>query len=677
MSLNIQAISWPKHCANSPILSEYQNNFTESNSEENMQTLQELQKQVQLSKFLNEINNQIRSTLELEDILNSACRLLGVMLKCSRVSILVRESEDEDSFITKGEYNSGDYPKQLNIKVPVADNPHLKTLIEQPGVLAVTRFLEFPGIGEKTRELAASLNIKSMLACAIRYQGKVNGIIGLHQCDREREWTEWEAQLLEDVSCQLAIAINQAQLYRDIRQQAERESLLRLVIEQIRSTLDLNTILQTAVQGARQLLNTDRVVIYQFKENWLGIVVVEDVISPWQSVLGDMGADDCFSGEYAHLYQQGRVRVINDVDNSGLDPCHRNFLKKLQVKANLIVPIAIGEKLWGLLIAHECRSTRKWQPAEIRLLGQLGSQIAIAISQAELYAQVQETAAKFQAQATQLQITLEELRSAQMQLIQNEKMSSLGQMVAGIAHEINNANNFIHANLFHAREYAQTLSKALDICAAACPQAAEAIATLNAEVELDYIREDFPKMIESMQQGSERIRNIVLSLRNFSRLDESESKPVDLHEGIESTLAMLKHRLKASIEIRKQYGSLPLVECHARQINQVFFNLLDNAIDAIEENGGVGEIVISTAQKQPDWVTVSIRDNGIGIPAEIQERIFDPFFTTKPVGQGTGLGLSICYQTIVQGHQGRIRCISSVGKGSEFIVELPVKTKNK
>ncbi len=675
MSLNVQAPSCPWPRSNSPLLSEYSHIFTESDSEENAQTLQVLQQQVQLSNCLNEINNQIRSTLELEDILNSACRLLGVTLKCSRVSILVKESEDDDSFTTKGEYNPGDYPMQLDVKVPVADNPHLKRLIEQPGVLAVTRFLEFPGMGESARELVASLDIKSMLACATRYQGKVNGIIGLHQCDREREWTEWEAQLLEGVSSQLAIAINQAQLYRESRRQAERESLLRLVVEQISSTLDLNTILQTAVRGARELLDTDRVVIYQFKDNWRGTVVVEDVVSPWQSVLGDMGADDCFSGEYAHLYQQGRVRAINDINNAGLDTCHANFLASLQVKANLIVPIAIGEKLWGLLIAHECRSNRRWQSTETKLLGQLGCQIAIAISQAELYAQVQDAAAKSQAQAMQLQATLEELRSAQMQLIQSEKMSSLGQMVAGIAHEINNANNFIHANLFHAREYAQTLSEAIDSCAAACPQAAEAIASLNAEVELDYIREDFPKMIESMQEGSERIRGIVLALRNFSRLDESESKPVDLHEGIESSLAMLQHRLTASIKIRKEYGSLPLVECRARQINQVFFNLLDNAIDAVEATTGAGEIVISTAQNEPDWVTISIRDSGAGIPVEIQDRIFDPFFTTKPVGQGTGLGLSICYQAIVQGHGGRIRCLSSGGKGSEFIVELPVSKK--
>ncbi|MBW4495094.1 MAG: GAF domain-containing protein [Oscillatoria princeps RMCB-10] len=640
--------------------------------DEGQAALAQLQQQVELSRLLNQINNQIRSTLDLEEVLNSACRLLGIALNCSRVSILVKESSEAETLTTKGEYNRGEYPVQLDVEVPVADNAHLQVLMAQPEPLAVTRFLEFPGLGEGTKELVKALGIRSMLAVATRYQGRVNGVIGLHQCDREREWTDWERQLLEGVACPLAIAINQALLYRESRRQAERESLLRLVIQQIRSTLDLKTILQTAVRGVRELLDTDRVAIYQFKEDWQGTVVVEDVISPWLSVLGDMGADDCFSGKYAHLYEEGRVRAIHDIHSAGLDPCHVKFLQRLQVRANLIVPVVIGEKLWGLLIAHECRSTRRWQSCEIDLLRDLADQIAIAIGQAELYSQVQDTAAKYQAQAERLQATLEELRSTQLQLIQSEKMSSLGQMVAGIAHEINNANNFIHANLPHAREYAETLSEGIDCMAEACPEAAAALARFNDEVELDYIREDFPKMLESMEEGSGRILEIVRLLRNFCRLDEAEFKAVDLHEGIESSLAMLQHRLKSGVNIRKEYGKLPPVFCCAGHINQVFFNLLNNALDAVEATGSSGEVTVRTQATESDSVTVSIRDRGVGVAPEIQERIFDPFFTTKPVGQGTGLGLSICYQVIVKGHGGRIRCVSQPGEGAEFIVELPV-----
>ncbi|MEG4322349.1 MULTISPECIES: GAF domain-containing protein [unclassified Microcoleus] len=650
----------------------------------------QMQQQVQLSNLLNQINNEIRSTLDIEQILTSACRLLGQALQCSRASILVKESHTEKTLVTRGEYNAGDYPIQLGMKVPITDNPHLAAVVSGQESLALTKFLDFPGLNAQTRKIAEALEIKSMLAVATRYQGEVNGIIGLHQCDREREWTHWEQQLLEGVASQLAIAINQAKLYSKTRRQAERESLLRLIGNQIRSTLDLGTILQTAVREVRQLLQCDRVIIYQFDDNWQGKVVVEDMTVPWPSILGDMGADKCFRGDYADLYQQGRVKAINDIFNAGLEPCHVDFLDSLQVKANLIVPIVTSRseenslatgtnanfqfpgKLWGLLIAHECHDTRNWQRQEMELLSQLADQMAIAIQQAELYSKVREAAVKSQAQTQQLQAALQELRSTQQQLIQTEKMSGLGQMVAGIAHEINNANNFIHANLFHAQEYFKILNEALELCGNACPEARDVIVRINEELELDYVREDFSKLLNSMREGSSRIRSIVTTLRSFSRLDHAEFKAVNLHEGLESSLLMLQNKLKTNIKIEKQYGNLPPVKCHAGQINQVFYNLLDNALDAIDSAGKPGELTIRSWQSEPDWIAISVRDTGNGIPAEIQDKIFDPFFTTKPVGKGTGLGLSVCYQVIVQAHGGRIRCVSQVGEGTELIVELPL-----
>ncbi|MDF0552379.1 GAF domain-containing protein [Kamptonema sp. UHCC 0994] len=680
-------------------------NISLAKTEEQEKLIVQLQQQVQLSNLLNQINNEVRRTLDLEEVLNSACRLLGEALKCSRTSILVKESEEEESLVTRGEYNAGEYSTQLGMKVPICDNAHLQTLICQDRPLAVTKFADFSGLGEETREIIKTLRIRSMLAVATRYQGRVNGIIGLQQCDREREWTEWEQQLIEGVASQLAIAINQAKLYAETRRQAECESLLRLVSNQIRSTLDVKTILQTAVREVRQLLNTDRVVIYQFKDKWEGEIVVEDLIIPWPSIFGDSISDNCFSQEYAQHYLEGRVRAINDIQKAGLDRCHVDFLTALQVKSNLIVPIVIcrtenssleveneekeedprgqrskpspsslsSSRLWGLMIAQECQSIRHWQLQETELLRQLGEQMAIAIQQAELYAEVQLAAVKSQAQAQKLQTTLEELRSTQQQLIQSEKMSSLGQMVAGVAHEINNANNFIHVNLFHAQEYAKTLSEAIEICANSCPEAAATVIKLEEEFELDYIRQDFPTLLKSMQEGSDRIRSIVTTLRNFSRLDESQFKPANLNQGLESSLAMLQNRLKNGIEIQKEYGDLPLLECNAAQINQVFFHLLQNALDAILTSGKPGKVTICT-ESADKLVTISIRDSGVGISPEIQNQIFDPFFTTKPVGKGTGLGLSICYQAIVKDHGGTIRCYSKVGEGTEFVVQLPLAT---
>ncbi|HEY9858479.1 MAG TPA: GAF domain-containing protein [Candidatus Obscuribacterales bacterium] len=634
----------------------------------------QLQQQVKLSNLINQISNEIRSTLDLEEILNSACRLLGQTLKCSRASILVVEPDEEDHLTTKGEFNPGDYPSQLGLKVPVVGNPHLQTLFAQQGALALTRFLDFPGLSGPTREVAQGLEIRSMMALATRYQGKVNGIIGLHQCDTEREWTPWEIELLEGVGSQLAIAINQARLYSETRRQVEQESLLRLVTNQIRGTLDSQTILQTVVREVRHLLDTDRVVIYRFlNADWQGEVVVEEVVTPWMSVLGQMSQDNCFSAKYAQQYQGGRVRAIHNIFQAGLDPCHVNFLERLQVKANLIVPIIIRSNLWGLLIAQECGAPRVWQAWETELLQQLADQVAIAIQQAELYAQVQTAATQSQAQAATLKATLEELQTTQMQLLQSEKLSSLGQMVAGVAHEINNAITFIHANLPYAQRYATALNRGIALYEDCCPNPPEAIAELIAEQELDYVREDFPKLISSMEEGTKRIREIVLTLRNFSRLDEAERKAVDLHEGIESTLVILQHRFKAGVKIDKLYGELPLVECHAGQINQVFLNLLSNALDAAGEKANI-RIRTWYAANQ---VTISIRDDGPGIPLEVQDHIFDPFFTTKEVGKGTGLGLSICYQIVVKGHKGQLQCCSQPGAGAEFRVVLPVSNSIK
>ncbi len=644
------------------------------------------QQTFQFYDLLNQINKQIISTLDIDQVLTSACQLLAEVLQCSRVSILEKEYQQEE-FITKGEYKVGDYPSQLGMKVSMRDNLHLQLLISQDRPLAITKFREFPGLGEDTKALIEQLGIQSILAVSVRYQGSLKGIIGVHQCDRQREWTKWEIQLLDGVASQLAIAIHHAQLYTEIQQKAEQEALLRLVGNQIRSSLDLNTILQTAVRGVRQVLNADRVVIYQFIEGWKGEIKVEDCIVPWPSVFGEQITDNCFPEKHGQLYEQGRVRVIPDIYQDNLDPCHLKFLENLQVRANLVVPIIMGSEqddnkitsenqsqtsqLWGLLIAHQCETSHYWKTWEIEGLQQLADQMAIAINQAELYAQVQENALQSQLKTQQLEVTLEELRATQIQLIQSEKLSSLGQMVAGIAHEINNPNNFIYANTIHAKSYVQSLIYALDKCAELSLDVSDKIEEINEEIELDFIREDFPKLLKSIEQGSDRIRSIVSTLKDFSHLNESKLKSVDLTEGLESSLAMLEHQLNPNIQVIRNYQPLPKLKCQASQINQVFFHLLNNAIDAIQSQDKSGKIIIKTEQKL-NRILISIQDNGCGIPEDVQPRIFDPFFTTKPVGQGTGMGLAVCYQVIVKGHGGKIDCYSQEGEGTEFIIELPL-----
>jgi signal transduction histidine kinase len=284
-------------------------------------------------------------------------------------------------------------------------------------------------------------------------------------------------------------------------------------------------------------------------------------------------------------------------------------------------------------------------------------------------------------QAEQLSQTLKELQATQTQLIQTEKMSSLGQLVAGIAHEINNPVNFIHGNLFPVSEYVRDLLALVALYQQESAQPNPAIDQLINTIDLEFIAEDLPKTLASMRSGTERIRQIVLTLRNFSRLDEADIKAVDIHEGIDSTLVILQHRLKArhdkpEIEIIKNYGELPKIECFVGQINQVFMNILNNSIDALEEHEWTKQeeptIKICTSLKNSNWVVIHISDNGPGIPDEIQQRLFDPFFTTKPVGKGTGLGMSISYQIVVDKHHGSLQCLSAPSQGAKFVIEIPV-----
>ncbi|MEQ9000512.1 MAG: ATP-binding protein [Coleofasciculus sp. B1-GNL1-01] len=269
---------------------------------------------------------------------------------------------------------------------------------------------------------------------------------------------------------------------------------------------------------------------------------------------------------------------------------------------------------------------------------------------------------------------IRDLQQAQVQLIQSEKMSSLGRMVAGLAHEINNPVNFIYGNLTYVQDYTHDLLELLHLYQQQYPQPSAEIKTKLDDMDFQFIRDDLPKIMNSMEVGSERIRQIILSLRNFSRLDEAEMKRVDLHEGIDNTLLILNSRLTQTIKVIKQYGQIPLIECYPAQLNQVFMNIINNAIDELTVESGLAkrQILIQTQHVNSDHVEIKIQDTGSGIPPDIKPKIFDPFFTTKPVGQGTGMGLAISYQ-IIEKHQGKIKVISELGQGSEFIVSLPIK----
>nr|WP_290227775.1 PAS domain-containing protein [Trichocoleus desertorum] len=352
-------------------------------------------------------------------------------------------------------------------------------------------------------------------------------------------------------------------------------------------------------------------------------------------------------------------------------------------------PLLAGDQLLGVMAMFTRQPLR---PSTLDALAFVSQEVALGIKRKQTETALRQSETQLRQKAQELESTLWELKQTQTQIIQSEKMSSLGQLVAGVAHEINNPVNFIYGNLKHANEYTQDLLGLLQLYQQHYPQPAAAVTAEVEAIDLDFLMEDLPKLLSSMKVGADRIRQIVISLRNFSRMDESEMKEVDLHEGIDSTLMILQHRLKAghdhpAIKLVKNYGDVPWVECYVGQLNQVLMNILSNAIDAIEERDQQrssqdikqypSQICIQTEELHPERVRITIADNGPGMPETVQQRLFDPFFTTKPIGKGTGLGMSISYQIVTEKHGGSLRCVSQVGQGTQFIIEIPIQQERK
>jgi predicted ATPase/signal transduction histidine kinase/tRNA A-37 threonylcarbamoyl transferase component Bud32 len=399
-----------------------------------------------------------------------------------------------------------------------------------------------------------------------------------------------------------------------------------------------------------------------------------------------------------YVKRTGEVFVVDDAKTVDFLTGDRYIIRE-QPKSLLCIPIINQAKLLGILYLENNLTTGAFTRDRVEVLKLLTTQAAISLENAILYnnlAQANQSLEEYSHSLEEkveartqelhnknqhLQQALQELQRTQTQLVQSEKMSSLGQMVAGIAHEINNPINFIHGNIAHASEYVNDLLDLLAVYQQEWPNPSELVEEKAAEIDVDFLAKDLPKILDSMKVGSSRIRNIVLGLRNFSRLDESEMKAVDIHEGIDNTLMILQHRLKEKndspeIEVIKEYGTIPEISCYAGQLNQVFMNILSNAIDALEDNHEQltkPQICISTELIGSNTLRIRIADNGSGISEAVRQKIFDPFFTTKPVGSGTGLGLSISYQVVVDKHQGQLTCDSTPGKGTEFMIEIPIQ----
>jgi PAS domain S-box-containing protein len=461
------------------------------------------------------------------------------------------------------------------------------------------------------------------------------------------------------------------------RKLAEQEKMLNQLASQIRASLDLDTILGTTVHQIRELLQVDRCLFIWYHpdaEQPVWNVTYEAKNPDLPSVLGLYPT--AMTGSHAALIANLEIIRIDDFEavNDGVE---RDFFLSIGFNSLLDIPIQTPSSRIGLICCATSGTARCWSDEEVELLVAVGNQLTIAINQAELYTQSLDSARIAREQATKIERALYELQQAQTQLIQAEKMSSLGQMVAGIAHEINNPISFIFGNLTYTEEYTTNLMTLLQMYREEFPEPPPAIQAQIDSLELDFLLEDLPKMLSSMKVGATRIRDIVRSLRNFSRLDESDMKSVNLHEGLDSTLMILEHRLKANserpiIQVIKQYGELPLVDCYAGLLNQVFMNIIANAIDAVEEQSQRPGTIRIRTQVEGNLAAIAIADNGVGMTDRVKQRIFDPFYTTKAIGSGTGMGLAISHSIIVEKHQGEINCISTLGKGTEFIIKIPI-----
>ncbi len=461
-----------------------------------------------------------------------------------------------------------------------------------------------------------------------------------------------------------------------LKDNAERQKVLNQITAQVRNSLDLDTVIATALMSVHQGLKLDYCGFA-----WLDNTAA-DLASPWEIVQAIDATDhgvplgehpgDRLGIDIQSLVNQKTTRV--DDASRCQNPEHKAFLDRLGICSEILIPIRTDADKIGVMISYYVQAAHTWSPGEVELLQAVGDQLAIAINQANLYTQSC-------LQSQQLALALNRLKRTQTQIIQAEKMSSLGQMVAGVAHEINNPVNFIHGNLQPAQAYTADLLGIIELYQKNYPEPTPEIAAELEAVDLEFVQEDLPKLLSSMVTGTNRIREIVLSLRNFSRLDEAAVKTVDLHEGIDSTLVILSHRLKAtesnrSIKVIKRYGKLPQIDCYPSQLNQVFMNICANAIDALDHHPQP-QLTITTELKgsptDPNaGAIIRIADNGPGIPADIQPRILDPFFTTKAIGKGTGMGMSISYQIVTEKHDGELTFVSEVGKGTEFVITIPI-----
>ncbi|HEY9653128.1 MAG TPA: GAF domain-containing protein [Coleofasciculaceae cyanobacterium] len=658
------------------------------------------------------IVDRIRNSLELQVVLQTAVDEVAALLKLDSC-IFLWYFEDTQRLRVVCEHNSssqnvsylGYHPFKsisgisptLTAGRPIIVNSELVPSWRLKLGQLVQRFpwlrTRFPQVWQSGNSYQANHQLfgyrASLLIPVTRREDRVGFIACLSELPRL--WLPAEIQFLESIAEPLDVAICQAKLYEQTQKQAIRERLVNQITHQTRQSFEPETILKEAIAQLLESLQADQCWVHLVEDpNY-----PEDITAkfsnetpppqqsyevsrpPFASAMDDLEIQEPIT----QWVIQHRTRVmIPDITQDKRLSAVRHKYSNTQIKSSLIVPVQANGKLHALLYLNQCSHSRYWSNNDQELVQAVADQLAISLQQAYLYARTQQQASHSAMQAQKLAEMLAELRLTQAQLIESEKISSLGRMVAGVAHEINNPVSFIYGNIPYIQSYVNDLVRLVQAYQAHCPHRPSAVQQLVEETDIEFLTQDLPKILKSMKSGAERIQGVVEVLQKFAGSNFASFKPIDLNAALESTLLIVYNPIASMIKVERHYDRLPPVECYPKEINQAILSILTNAIEALNRSNTPNKVIkLQTQWLSPQEaggegrVRIVIADNGSGIKPDIQPRIFEPFFTTKDVGQGRGLGLTVTYQTIVNQHKGQLEVKSKVGWGTECVIEIPIR----
>ncbi|MEM9806746.1 MAG: GAF domain-containing protein [Cyanobacteria bacterium P01_D01_bin.56] len=643
--------------------------------------IQEPSSSLEREQVMYKIIAQVHSSLDVQTVLDTTVTELHAILKCDRV-ITYRLRPD---FTGRVIAESVDHPSRSVLHSEVHDPCITPELIEpyRQGKVRIVDDIHEVEMTVCHQQMLTGFGIRSKMLVPIVVEGQIWGLILTSEQDSPRKWQPGEIELVRQVGVQVAIAVQQAQAYERAQMELEER---RKAEKQLQKTLDV-----TSTKTGADFFPTS-------------VMLLAESLGVAHALLTERSGDTLRT--LAFVVDQSLQTNVYEYPIVGT-PCEQVLktgefhcgcsIQELFPKDSDLVDLGAESYLGlamqdsqGEVIGHLCILDRKPFERSERAEKLIRSFAARATAELERQKAIdaiktlnQELEAKVEARTADLQASYQKLKDAQLQLVQAEKMSSLGHLVAGVAHEINNPVSFIYGNLEPCLEYVDALSRLFVLYQKHYSTPHSEIIEFMKKEDISYTLKDFPNLINSMKTGVQRIQSIVQSLRTFSHSQKEGFKPINIHDNIDNTLVILQNRLngrtgKPQIDVVKNYDELPLIECYGGLLSQVFMNLLVNGIDAIEQkqknapSDYFGCLTITTQVVSSEQVVISIRDNGVGMQPETQDKMFNPFFTTKPVGIGTGMGLPISYKIVTDDHQGQVYCSSVVGEGTEFTVQLPL-----